>query len=155
MEQVAESRNQNCFTWYEFQFGKKNDLHYDAVVFNTTEKRVYIVESKRFRYLNKKLRSIGNDIERIDPLRINDGQNRVDLTGFSFYGIILSDVWTENNSKSNILNNFADKDFFDKYEETVPCKNKLQNVYYWTNQAAPFEKAPNYYLLAAIWKINY
>lgn len=154
MEQVAESRNQDCFTWYELQFGKKNNLHYDAVIFNMAEKKAYIVESKRFTNISK-IKDVADDVERIDPLRVNDDQNRIDLKGFSFYGMILADVWTENNSKRNILKSFVDKNFFDKYEKTLNCKTKPQNVYYWTNQATPFEKVPNYYLLAAMWKINY
>jgi hypothetical protein len=40
-----ESVHKDSITWYEFQFGKKNNLHYDAIIINPAEKEIVIVSS--------------------------------------------------------------------------------------------------------------
>lgn len=52
-EQISPS----AITWFEFQFGEKNNLHYDAVIIDPENKKLLLIESKRFSNLRKKIAS--------------------------------------------------------------------------------------------------
>ena len=50
-----ESISPDAVTWYEVQFGQKNNLHYDTMIINPTKKEIVIVESKRLSHVKKKV----------------------------------------------------------------------------------------------------
>lgn len=66
-----ERINPSAITWFEFQFGENNNLHYDAVIIDTENKRLLLIESKRFSNPHTKIASIANDIDRIQNVKIN------------------------------------------------------------------------------------
>ena len=39
-----ERINPSAITWFEFQFGENNNLHYDAVIIDTENKRLLLIE---------------------------------------------------------------------------------------------------------------
>ena len=53
-----EKLNPKAITWFEFQFGEKNNLHYDALIINRETKELFLIESKRFSKLNKKINTL-------------------------------------------------------------------------------------------------
>ena len=105
-EKTAMQLNQNCITWYEFQFGEKNNQHYDAVVVNITTKEILVIEAKRFNDLPKKIYSTVNDIHRINnfPAEIlNENSCRItDFNLYKIYGVFLADIWTAGTSSPKL-----------------------------------------------------
>ena len=57
-----ERVNSSAITWFEFQFGENNNLHYDAVIIDPKNKRLLLIESKRFSNPHQKIASVGADI---------------------------------------------------------------------------------------------
>ena len=53
-----ERINPSAITWFEFQFGENNNLHYDAVIIDPENKRLLLIESKRFSNPHTKIESI-------------------------------------------------------------------------------------------------
>ena len=43
-------------SWFEFQFGENNNLHYDALIINPKLKVILLIESKRFSNPSKNLK---------------------------------------------------------------------------------------------------
>ncbi len=106
-----ERVNSSAITWFEFQFGENNNLHYDAVIIDPKNKRLLLIESKRFSNPHQKIASVGADINRIQHAKDNylhDFQLRVpDFTSYRIYGVILADIWTETQRKKQIYASFA------------------------------------------------
>lgn len=112
-EMVARIANETAFSWFEFQFGEKNNFHVDAVIINETVGDMLIVESKRFSNPPKKIREVSKDIERIYEL-VSELKNenergilRIDVSKVNHcYGVILADVWTETQLKKDIFDSY-------------------------------------------------
>ena len=108
----GKSMNPSSATWYEFQFGDKNNLHYDAIIINPQKKEILIIESKRFSNVAKKTSEIKSDIDRIN-LSLSKYLHEFDRVennkGYSIIGVILADVWDENSAKHSILESYKNK----------------------------------------------
>ena len=103
---------ERVFSWFELQFGDKNNNHFDCVIINNTRKELFIAESKRFTSSMKK-QSVLNDIGRINSFVKNGLDERFDdYKNYKVFGVILADVWKENNTKKEIYRAFKDEDFF-------------------------------------------
>ncbi len=136
-EKIVTQQNQNCITWYEFQFGDKNNQHYDAVIINITTKEILIIEAKRYNDLPKKIYSTINDISRINnfPTEIlNENSRRIaDFNLYKIYGVVLADVWTAETSspklKTAIIAQYLSQNF-------IKTNNHIQKFIneYWSNE---------------------
>ena len=118
-----ETYYSNCdvISWFELQFGENDNYHLDAVVANYTTKEIFFVEAKRFSNPAKKKEEIKEDIVRIHKLKeellkeCDCNSARIDLKMFnSIYGVVLADLWTENDTKKEILTQYLDNNFVQK-----------------------------------------
>ncbi len=104
-----------AFTWYEFQFGKNNNLHYDAIIINPEDREIVVIESKRFSELFKKVKEVGEDIERIRAFSTDYFEEFVDripnLKEYTVVGVILADVWAKGKNKIAISKAFMESSF--------------------------------------------
>ena len=123
-EEFEEGTKKTVFSWFEFQFCKdnrKNDRHFDCLLVNTFRKEIVFVESKRFIGTGKK-RSIEEDIDRINRYAKNKirTESRFDgFRGYHVFGLILSDVWRneekrKDKKKKEFYQSFSDKKAFDE-----------------------------------------
>ncbi len=143
-------------SWFEFQFGKYNNLHYDAIVINPKLKNVLLIESKRFSNPNKKLKEIGFDINRICE-SINLYRSDFDrIDGFDSYritGVILADVWTETKQKTKILESFRNQTFLTDF--AMP---DVSSPLYYVTDFYSTEKyeaiREKYHLISFVWDVN-
>lgn len=105
---VAES----VLSWFELQFGDKKNNHFDCVIINNTRKELFIVESKRFTSPTKK-QGILSDVERINTFVEAGLDERFDeYKNHKVFGVILADIWKENNAKKEVYRAFKEKVFF-------------------------------------------
>lgn len=155
-DKLAHSNNQRCCAWYEFQFGEKNNLHVDAILFNPDVKELIIIESKRFNNPSKKIEEVQEDIIRI-PRLVNElkQENRIDMAIIrNCYGVILADVWNETDTKRDILNSYmigmedynSSESFAKKFLDNPISKKIIYDV-------QSFKKIDTYYLLSMVWEI--
>lgn len=157
-EKVATTKNQNAISWFEFQFGKKNDLHLDAIVMNTSSNELILVESKRFNSGKKKIRQVGEDIDRIysciKELKKASQNSRIDLKNKykKVYGVVLADVWPETRLKKSILNAFQTKCFLTNFSTIINSTNKISGEKYY-NCTFNLNNFP-YHLVSFMWKIQ-
>jgi len=167
-EKMAEGNNQEIYTWYEFQFGEKNNLHVDAVIINETAKELLIIESKRYNNPQEKIKEVGKDIYRIQELvdelkRENtEGIYRIKLNQMErCRGIILADVWAETDAKREILEaytkgieNHRDSGaFLKKYERTLGIDASELEVQYDVQSFKTIDAVKNYNLVSFWWDI--
>lgn len=147
-------------TWFEFQFGEKNNLHFDAVIIIPEIKSIYIIESKRFSNPTKKIEEIKKDMVRVNSVSTKyRGELAARIHNFSehaVFGVILADVWTETKVKTKIKNAYLNCNFIDLFIPALnnaPFNNESYFVigfeeateYDWVNQ--------NYYLLSMMWQV--
>jgi len=89
--------SENVISWFEFQFGKNNKKHIDALVWDRSAGNLFLLESKRFSNLPSKICEIGDDIVRLQDLfeEIKEEKGaRIELDKVHHcYGVILADVW--------------------------------------------------------------
>ena len=166
-----ESIHKDAITWYEFQFGKKNNLHYDAIIINPAQKEIVIVESKRFSNTEKKVKEVGEDVNRICEFQttyFHEFTDRIPvLEEYSVVGVILADVWTEGAEKLRLKQSFENKTFLYDYQDKLllsECSISwfIKGRYFCANFAdikvpAVREKntiPTNYYLLGIIWDVT-
>ena len=158
-----------AFTWYEFQFGQNNNLHYDAIIINPQKKELIIIESKRFDKLPKKVNEVYEDINRINSFRTSyfaEFAERIpSLANYAIKGVILADVWTETESKTKINESFQNRTFIENY---FPDLYKIQaswffNGYYFNLDFSTIKSSPvrdnryirdTYHLLGIVWDVN-
>ncbi|MGN1095523.1 MAG: hypothetical protein ACI4QR_03970, partial [Eubacteriales bacterium] len=92
-----ESICPDAVTWFEFQFGEKNDLHLDALIVNREKNEIFLVEAKRFSSPEKKIHEVAKDIERINAIGrkyAHEFEERIpDFESCELYGVILADIW--------------------------------------------------------------
>ena len=156
-EKTAEARGEDCVSWFEMQFGERNNCHADAVILNLTTRDLLIVEAKRFSHPNAKSREIGEDIARIHQL-VGElkTEDRLDMKAVRrCIGVILADVWTETNLKRLILRSYeagqrepdSEEAFVRRYfpDWTLPgLQDDVRDI-------AALE---NYFLLSFLWKVE-
>ena len=117
--------NGNAISWFELQFGEKNNLHLDCVIIDKINKRIFLIEAKRYSAPKRKKASVTADIERIEGF-IKDSflqderfQNYQD---YQLFGVILGDVWfKESKSKEALHQSYLDKNYF-------PKRKRLKNI---------------------------
>ena len=160
-----ERINPSAITWFEFQFGENNNLHYDAVIIDPENKRLLLIESKRFSNPHTKIASIANDIDRIQNIKINylhDFMSRIpDILNYQIFGVILADVWTETRKKKQIYDSFVAGTFItDFLEDNLIKYPSLHNATYYVGD---FDNLPcdapkrdvlqTYHLVSFAWEI--
>ena len=160
-----ERINPSAITWFEFQFGENNNLHYDAVIIDPENKRLLLIESKRFSNPHTKIASIANDIDRIQNVKINylhDFMSRIpDILNYQIFGVILADVWTETRKKKQIYDSFVAGTFItDFLEDNLIKYPSLHNATYYVGD---FDNLPcdapkrdvlqTYHLVSFAWEI--
>jgi len=95
----------NSFSWFELNI--KNRGRIDAVLFNIDAREIFIVESKQF-WGDKELRDSFSDIERIlDYGEIEILKSNFCYKDYSFFGIVLADVWL-NKDRDRIVENWKE-----------------------------------------------
>ena len=103
---------ESVLSWFELQFGDKKNNHFDCVIINNARKELFIVESKRFTSSTKK-QSILSDVERINTFVEAGLDERFDeYKNHKVFGVILADIWKENNTKKEVYRAFKEKVFF-------------------------------------------
>jgi hypothetical protein len=160
-----------AFTWYEFQFGHNNNLHYDAIIINPENREIVVVESKRFSELFKKVREVGQDIERIRAFSTNYFEEFVgripNLKEYTVVGVILADVWAKGKNKITISEAFKNSSFI-QYVRQHFCKIDEEESWFFNGQhfnidfidVKPSLVYPNdcireqYHLVGLIWNVN-
>lgn len=169
-ETVASNADETAISWFEMQFGEKNNLHVDAVIINETVGEMLVVESKRFNRPLKKAEEIVNDIGRIYSF-ISELQSeekaRIDLSKINHcYGAILADVWTETDIKNDIFQSYkageqdpySANSFLNKYCKKALNGREFPNLFYNViNMEEVFirdYKYGKYNLVSFLWQIT-
>ena len=144
-------------TWYEFQFGEKNNLHFDAVIINKERKEILLVESKRFKNATKQVSAVETDIVRIFSAKdtyFEDFASRIDgFFDYDIYGVVLADVWTESKPKTKIKDAFENGTFVSQYLDNLLIVARLKercDVKHYIQQPKQLKE---YYLTSLVWKI--
>lgn len=157
-EKVATTKNQNAISWFEFQFGRNNKLHLDAVVINTSSNALFLVEAKR-PFNNEKISEIGEDIDRIysclDELRNTDNDRISNMEKYrNIYGVVLADAWPkELKLNESILQAFKKNNFLTEFSTTIKTNHKeISDEKYYVSSDFKFS-IYSYYLLSFMWKI--
>lgn len=163
-----ESVYEDAITWYEFQFGEKNNLHYDAIIINPKNKEIVVIESKRFSHVHKKAREVGEDIERVRNFiteYFKEFVERIpDLQEYSVKGVILADVWTETALKIDVKESFCQATFGQRYlTGFLKADSWFANGKYFCENFADIKTSSirenntistDYYLLGMIWDVT-
>lgn len=167
-EKIMGQDDKDIVTWYEFQFGKKNNHHVDAIMLDKNNNSIFIMESKRFSNLPKKIYEVGQDINRIKELleelkeENQKGIKRIDLSNYkNYYGVILADVWTETDFKKDILKSFQDgmnygtseRAFLNKYNKELGNIKIENDIHYYVANLGEIKDLEKYNLLVMIWKL--
>ena len=111
------------FSWFEAALIKPKQ-HMDVVIFVPEIDGALLVESKRFSTPHSKVKSVAEDIQRLCD-KNNHQTLCSELKGEyrrckqNIYGIILADVWLENDMKNEIYD-FWDNGFFEKFKDLCP-----------------------------------
>jgi hypothetical protein len=158
-EKTACESGQKAISWFEFQFGERNNLHADAIIINWTTSEMLIVESKRFSNPNKKMQEIGRDIDRIYNLieelkecNSNNTNVRINISSIKhFYGVILADVWTETEYKEEILDSFDKECFLTSFKDSLSYHHDIKQVKY--NHYSLNDIVGNYHLVSLWWEL--
>lgn len=164
LSKSLEKIHPDSFSWFEVPFSEDSKGHIDALIVNKETKEIFIVEAKRFSNVNKKIRDVCCDIERIDKISnvrslIEELENR---ETYSIYGVILADVWTETTKKKMIADLWKDdhEGFFrgDYFSTTSPCHDVevMEKINFSKKIVNHVVKSyiENYRLLVYIWKLN-
>lgn len=152
-----ESVYHKSVTWFEFQFGEKNNLHYDAVIINPEEREILIIESKRFNKPSKRIEGVKADVLRINRIITNyssEFTERIsDYFSYNTYGIILADVWTETKSKIKIYDSFCKNRFL--IENNINLGSDVEYNIIDFDKVKQFEIIKNnYHLVSFAWQIK-
>ncbi len=147
-------------TWFEFQFGPKNNFHFDAIIIIPEVKTILIVESKRFSNPISKIEEIKNDMDRINKVKKEyfcEFDERIPkFADYSVCGVILADEWTETKRKKEVKESFERGNFIETFLPSIDKEHFHNGSYYaygfdgvtdyqWVNN--------NYYLVSMIWEV--
>lgn len=163
-EQLSAGAGERAFSWFEFQFGTRNNFHVDALLWNPPRGELLLVESKRFTS-QQKVPEAAADMERVrrllSELREENRQGvfRLDLSKMRrCYGVILADVWTENPFKRDVLKRFqagvadpASPESFLAAYCPGPEGKALPGLAYDVRDMACI---PKYHLLSFLWRVE-
>lgn len=164
------NENDTIISWFEFQWGIRNNKHIDAIIINYSAKEIIFIESKRFSNLNKKIEEIKIDVDRINELFnkiTNEMKDRLDDETIcqckngeiKYIGIVLADIWNETKSKCKIINAFRNNKFAENimktqnntyYEMLIP--NLKEDLAVGCNDKGI--KGMNYFLSSFYWFAN-
>ncbi|MCD8325594.1 MAG: hypothetical protein LUC90_02590 [Lachnospiraceae bacterium] len=112
-EAIATAAGDECCSWFELPVNVNGRDHVDAVIINTTQKEILLIEAKRYMNLQNKVLEVIKDVERINTLdwireltdeRSNDGERPVlqRIEDYKIFGVILADLWIENENRQVI-----------------------------------------------------
>lgn len=153
-----EMAHPGSVTWYEFQFGEKNNLHLDAVIVNKAKKEILLIESKRFKNATKQVAAVEKDILRIFFAKDEcweEFESRIDgFSNYDVYGVILADVWTETKPKTKIKDAFENSSFVSVYIENKLLAARLEEVSDVKHYIQKPKQLENYYLTSLVWKVH-
>ncbi len=157
-----ESLHPEAISWYEFQFGAKNNLHYDAVIINPTKNEVLLIESKRFSHPKEKIAGVYSDIARINDVMSSYCKEFMEriyhCSGASVYGVILADVWTQTKRKTEIWDTFKRGAFITRMLPEGYGVPTLPDCTYFVNEFPNVKRAAvirdDYKLLSLVWKVG-
>lgn len=167
-ERNAVLQGHEAVSWFEFQFGKKNNLHVDVVILNKTTGEMCVVESKRFSNPSSKLKEIGKDLQRIQNFvaelktENSDGTIRINMADIKrCYGVILADVWNETAVKESILESYrvgmknpdSKESFMYKFREEIGETRENTDVHYNVISFCELKKVAKYNLVSMWWEI--
>ncbi|ENP8391128.1 MULTISPECIES: hypothetical protein [Vibrio] len=92
-----------CISWFEAPICLKDGKHIDAVVFY--ENITILIEAKRLTSVKQQMGSIERDVERMfstDTIKTVEKELRSNQNQRRRYSVVLADVWTENDEKTNV-----------------------------------------------------
>ena len=154
-----EMHNPGSVTWYEFQFGEKNNLHLDAIIVNKQRREILLIESKRFKNATSQVAFVERDIHRI--FSVNDTyweefSARIDgFNDYRLYGVVLADVWTESTPKEKLKDAFISETFVSEYIENLLLIGRMENQCEVKHYIHKPKQLKNYYLTSLVWQIHY
>ena len=129
------------------------------------EKRLLLIESKRFSKPSKKISGIATDIDRIQRAKsryLHDFKMRIpDILSYQILGVILADVWTETRTKKQIYDSFVAGTFIPNFLSDLLIKYpSLHNINYYIGD---FDNLPydapkrdvlqTYHLVSFTWEL--
>ncbi|EMN7335877.1 hypothetical protein [Vibrio alginolyticus] len=91
-----------CISWFEAPICLIDGKHIDAVVFH--ENITILIEAKRLTSVKQQMGCIERDVERmfsINTIKMLEKELRSNHSQRRRYSIVLADVWTENDEKTN------------------------------------------------------
>ena len=139
----------DVFSWFELQFGENKNNHLDCLIVNRSQKELFLIEAKRFSNTISKKNSVLEDVERINGIAKAKTDDRFqEFKDFKVFGVILADVWQENQKKKDLYESFKQGDFF----KGEPLFADRSPEYYVRSLTVRGCKA-EYDLLACLWEI--
>lgn len=113
-ELIAGDNKEVVSSWYEFQIpnGKRSDNRIDGIIINHSAKEIYLIEAKRISRNNvqDKKAELVADYRRIMQLdkviRFTEVLKGENVSDYSIYGILLFDIWTENEAEKELYRNW-------------------------------------------------
>lgn len=153
-ETVAAKQGRKVVTWFEFQFGAKNNKHIDAIILDKEAKALLLIEAKRYSVPARKIPSVGRDIERIKELLeelSRERPSRIYISEYEhIYGLILADVWLQGEKKKAIYKAYKDKEFLRKYSKEMGNIALLNEEYF----IQEYPNISNYKQVSFLWEID-
>ena len=109
-ELIAGDNKEVVSSWYEFQI--PNGKRIDGIIINHSAKEIYLIEAKRIsrnKVQDKKAELVA-DYRRIMQLdkviRFTEVLKGENVSDYSIYGILLFDIWTENEAEKELYHNW-------------------------------------------------
>ena len=109
-ELIAGDNKEVVSSWYEFQI--LNGERIDGIIINHSAKEIYLIEAKRIsrNKVKKKKAELIKDCCRIMQLdkvnRYTEALKGGSVSDYSIYGILLFDIWTENEAEKELYHNW-------------------------------------------------
>ena len=139
----------DVFSWFELQFGDNNNNHFDCLIVNRSQEKLFLIEAKRFSNTTGKKDSVLEDVERINGFLKTKMDHRFEeFKDYRVYGLILADVWQENRNKKEVFESFKRGDFF----KDEPLLAEYSPEYYVRSLQVDGCDA-EYDLLACLWEM--
>ena len=139
----------DVFSWFELQFGDNYNNHFDCLIVNRSQEKLFLIEAKRFSNTTGKKDSVLEDVERINGFLKTKMDHRFEeFKDYRVYGLILADVWQENRNKKEVFESFKRGDFF----KDEPLLAEYSPEYYVRSLQVDGCDA-EYDLLACLWEM--
>jgi len=107
---LEQELGEQAFTWYEAPLSAEEKMHLDAILFDKERKSCFLIESKRFSNLTKKISETKNDILRMS-YQLHHKTLEHGLGDFQIehrYAVVLVDIWTEGKEKTHAYTHWPD-----------------------------------------------